>query len=375
MLFFKSKPKEKFKYLPAFNSSKFFGEKKRKNQLDFKPLVKVLKPTAKISELPDTSLENQIDIKNPRSFPGTATTDFTEVILDKIDNLSNLKVSLDRWLSNLLAKFTIILTLKAFVIGVMVSIFTLVGLLAFIDTNFIITNWQFEFSPNSYLDSGKSRELQKFLQSNRLAGIIPNNHLLFLDATNMEISVKDKFPEITKIDIVQKSFPSSATIRISTEPVLATLIMKVNSQTEFWRIAQNGKIISRDNHNLLTNSIYVDKDITYNKEEGSFEQTNFFGANLEQLDKLYTIEYVKELVTNFGLKIARVSIPSLSSPDKNFTIWLDNQVRLIFNSSQFDKRSIEARVQKVLNSPLLTQIKSSKIRYIDMRVAYRIYVG
>ena len=256
-----------------------------------------------------------------------------------------------------------------------VSIFVLVGLLAFVDTNFIITNWQFEFSSNSYLDSGKSRELQNFLQSNRLAGIIPNNHLLFLDGANMGISVKDKFPEITKIDIVQKIFPNSATIRISTEPVLATLIMKVNSQTEFWRIAQNGKIISRDNHNLLTNSIYVDKDITYNKEEGSFEQTNFFGANLEQLDKLYTIEYVKELVTNFGLKISRVSIPSLSSPDKNFTIWLDNQVRLIFNSSQFDKRSIEARVQKVLNSPLLTQIKSSKIQYIDMRVAYRIYVG
>ena len=375
MLFFKPKPKEKFKYLPAFNSSRFFGEKKRKNQLDFKPQVKVLKPTTRISALPDASLENQIDIKNPRSFPAVATADLTEVVLDKIHNLGNLKESLDRWFSNLRAKFTIISTLKAFVIGVTVSIFVLVGLLAFVDTNFIITNWQFEFSSNSYLDSGKSRELQNFLQSNRLAGIIPNNHLLFLDGANMGISVKDKFPEITKIDIVQKIFPNSATIRISTEPVLATLIMKVNSQTEFWRIAQNGKIISRDNHNLLTNSIYVDKDITYNKEEGSFEQTNFFGANLEQLDKLYTIEYVKELVTNFGLKISRVSIPSLSSPDKNFTIWLDNQVRLIFNSSQFDKRSIEARVQKVLNSPLLTQIKSSKIQYIDMRVAYRIYVG
>ena len=255
MLFFKPKPKEKFKYLPAFNSSRFFGEKKRKNQLDFKPQVKVLKPTTRISALPDASLENQIDIKNPRSFPGVAKADLTEVILDKIHNLGNLKESLDRWFSSLWAKFTIISTLKAFVISVTVSIFVLVGLLAFVDTNFIITNWQFEFSPNSYLDSGKSRELQKFLQSNRLAGIIPNNHLLFLDGANMGISAKDKFPEITKIDIVQKSFPNSATIRISTEPVLATLIMKVNSQTEFWRIAQNGKIISRDNHNLLTNSI------------------------------------------------------------------------------------------------------------------------
>ena len=45
MLFLKPKPKEKFKYLPAFNSAKFFGEKKRKTELDYKPKVKVLKPS------------------------------------------------------------------------------------------------------------------------------------------------------------------------------------------------------------------------------------------------------------------------------------------------------------------------------------------
>ena len=125
----------------------------------------------------------------------------------------------------------------------------------------------------------------------------------------------------------------------------------------------------------MTNPIYVEKDITYNKETGSFDQTNFFETNLDQLDKIYTIDYVKELLSNFGLKIDRVVIPSLSPSDKNFTIWLDNQVKLIFNSSQFDQKSIQERIQKVMNSQLINQIKNAKLQYIDMRVAHRVYVG
>lgn len=377
MLFFKPKPKEKFKFLPAFNSAKFFGEKKRKSLLDYKPLVKSFKPkklaitvNPQKNQLKKLVEENsyQIEIQNLRQLPVNFLVKLTEIRRAGISKIINSYLGL-------FAPTSIIQTLKKTLILFTVGVVGLIGFLSFMDTNFIVTGWDFEFGPNSYLDKAKCRELQNYLQANRFGGVIPNNHLLFLDGNNMQLTAKSKFPEITKIEVLQKVFPNRAKLLIHTEPVLTTLILKVNSKTEFWRIAQNGTIISKDNHNLLTNPIYVDKDITYNKETGSFDQTNFFETNLDQLDKIYTIDYVKELLSNFGLKIDRVVIPSLSPSDKNFTIWLDNQVKLIFNSSQFDQKSIQERVQKVMNSQLINQIKNAKLQYIDMRVAHRVYVG
>ena len=152
MLFLKPKPKEKFKYLPAFNSSRFFGEKKRKNQLEFKASVKIMKPSKLIYKpldetikTDDKSLESEIEIKNPRSFPSLLKPGYLDLFFDKVSNLKiNLKTRYESWFFGFCKKFTVISTLKAFVIGFGIIVFTLVGLLAFVDTNFIVTNWQFE---------------------------------------------------------------------------------------------------------------------------------------------------------------------------------------------------------------------------------------
>ena len=254
--------------------------------------------------------------------------------------------------------------------------------LTFFDTHFLIKDYNIQFSDNSYLSPNQTNQLINNLQKNKALGVFPNNQYWFLNTQTLTASAKDLIPEIEAINLTNRTWPDKAEITIETKPILITLSVKENNEQKYWRVSPEGTIVSPDEasiwHNLVTvekpyNITFQDKD---NPEDASLKNFSF-KENKVQLKKFRLIQKLWPVLEASGIKIVSTSVPSLVDSDIFFLT--QSGTKLMFDSQVFDAENQIRRATEFLSkidsdgNKIVDLEKSGKLKYIDFRIAKRLY--
>ena len=255
-----------------------------------------------------------------------------------------------------------------------VCLMTTILYLSFFDTQYTIKNWNINLTKGSYLDSQQTNKIINSYQNNRLLGIFPSNIYWFLTETNLTYLAFESEPTVKKVQITNRYLPNKAALQITTQPILATISIKIGNRNEYWRISKSGQIVSQDEANSYEKSIVVDKSISYDKIQGDFHEANIFETYPAMLDRIYFSLFVQDLLNQYPNKVAAINFSSLNVADGEVTMTLQNKTRLIFDATKFDKDSLRIRVEAVFNGKLVSRIDNGELSYIDLRIPRRVFI-
>ena len=172
--------------------------------------------------------------------------------------------------------------------------------------------------------------------------------------------------------IDNRIWPNKAEITIYTEPILATLSVNENNQERYWRISQNGRVLTEDTAGIRENVINLKKAISVT-DGSSF--TTLAGYSFEnsptQLNRFWFSFYIREYLENLGLDIISMEIESLV--DSYLTVTIFNGTKLYFESDNqvLAREHLEDRVNTIFTSEFNDRIKNNEINYIDFRIPSR----
>ena len=246
--------------------------------------------------------------------------------------------------------------------------------LSFFDTNYVVKNWQLNMAPGSYLDATQQKNIVTSFQNSRLLGIFPSNEYWFLTEPNLTYLAFDNEPSVKKIQIQSRQLPDQATLLVTTQPILATIGITVGDKQEYWRIAKDGEIISRDMSNQYEKLISVDKSISYDQARSDFRATKIFTIYPSMLNKVYFALFAQNLLNQYSTKVVSLSLSSLNVADNGISLTLENGTRIIFDARRFDQATLEERVRAIFDSELKDQIDSGSLSYVDLRIPRRVFI-
>jgi hypothetical protein len=281
-----------------------------------------------------------------------------------------------RLLFNLIFRVSSMVVFTRIILSLIVfsSILSLIYL-SFFNVSFVVKHWEIDFPKSSYLDKSSSQKLIQSFENERQFNLLPLSSYWFINDYNLTAIAKRDYNFIEKVEITKREFPNKVGIRITTMPVLATLAVMVNNTNyQYWRISQNGEVLAKDEYNIYENLIYVEKLMSFDRSNVTFKDTSIFLEDKKQLDRLYFIYTVKNILTELKHKVERVSIESLNTADYQVNFRLDNGAILMFDSSQFDKATTIRRINEISRTNIFDEIEQDKIRYIDLRLPKKIYI-
>jgi hypothetical protein len=365
---------------PQFNSKKIWNSGKK--SVGYQSRSKVFQ-----SSESKISLENGVAI-NKVFEPMKAKVDvpnFWTEISHRFDDWKKTKYNFEwfREINSWFVNFHILKKINkniSIVVGILVLIF--VSYLSFIDTHFIIKSYDIRFGDNSYLSQAQTTFLVDSLQKNKVLGFLPNNQYWFLNSQTLTASAKEIIPDIEKINLESRVWPNKATLVINTKPILVTLSVKENNEQKFWRISQDGDVVSADNAGIWENLILVEKPyvISFQDKQNndSASLKNFsFKNNKVQINKFNLVQKLLPILKENEIKVVSTSVPSLVDSDIFFLT--ENGTKLMFDSQVFDTESQVKRVSEFLKkidnngNKVLDLEQNGKLKYIDFRIAKRLY--
>jgi hypothetical protein len=247
--------------------------------------------------------------------------------------------------------------------------------LTFFDTYFLIKTYSFTFADKSYLSETELQKLSDQIKYDKFVGIIPNNQYWYTNERILTQVGKKAIPEIEKITLERRIWPNHLVLKVQSRPILVTLEIKVNNQTEFWRISQEGRVITQDKAGIYENLVTVEAPVSFTQNQS---QTNFQQYSLErdeaQINKLWSIIWLWERMEEYGIEVKTTRIPSIT--DTEVIIVTKNNTRLYFdsNTAEISKTSLRSRMQAFFESDTFEVEKQGGLAYIDFRISNkRIY--
>lgn len=255
--------------------------------------------------------------------------------------------------------------------------------LTFFDTFFLVKNYSFSFqeqnyqiqteigtkniTSKSYLSEVELQNITKAINNNRFLGLIPNNQYWYLNNRNLLISSQEVVPEITNLEIKDRLWPNGVALKLTTEPILATLGLNENGIKKYYRISQLGRVITEDIDGLKEKLITVDRRVSFNQSNVTFKDYPL-SENKTQLNRIWFSITIWELLDLYGLKPVSTTFPSIT--DTEVTIVTQNGTRLLFETDTevLSKEVLENRIKAILASSLINDEKQGKISYIDFRI-------
>ncbi len=253
--------------------------------------------------------------------------------------------------------------------------------LIFFDTFFLVKKYEITFTNGSYLDSTNVEQLIKSFNQDPFLGFIPNNQFWFLSDQNLSAVARNSNPEIVQVRIVERIWPNQVKIEITTKPILITL--GLNNRQEYWRIGQNGRVVSRDEANLRQNLVVVEKPTTLTFATNSpsdlrFENPNFADYSFEhreqQLNRFWFIIWLWAQLEELGINTVKTSIPSISDFDTDVVITTTNNTKLYFDLKSGDMVNQARRLNFAFKSKIGQQESQGELAYIDFRTPKKIFV-
>jgi hypothetical protein len=178
---------------------------------------------------------------------------------------------------------------------------------------------------------------------------------------------KSNNSQIVSVDITERQWPNQATLLVPTRPILVTLGINNN---EYWRISQEGDVLSKDEVGLYEQLVIVENRVEFNKRNTTWKDYSF-RSNRDQLNRFWFVVWLKYELQQIGVDIDYISFPSLFDTDvKVYTV---GGTILMFNSTSIDKEVLKRRVSIVMNERK-AEFDAGQYDYIDFRIPRRVYV-
>lgn len=236
-----------------------------------------------------------------------------------------------------------------------------------IDTHFITNKFNINFNNESYLENKGIEDLLLKIEKEKIMGIIPLNSYWFINTDSLTELAKRHNPDIKKVILTNKTWPNSADITITTEPVAATLVFDNKS----YIISKEGKILGDDSVFQRTNVIQLN---SFSTPENFLtqEKLNAFDKNL--LEKIFFTVFLQTQLTdlNYSVSDSRISSDLPLDTDSIITV---NKTKLFFSLDGLNAKNLTDRITKLFSSETIrSQINDGSITTIDLRFAKNVYI-
>lgn len=267
-------------------------------------------------------------------------------------------------------------------LAVCVIAFGLIGFFSYLsifDQFFTIKKYTIEYPINSYLNKQQTSDLVSHFQKNKLFRVFPNNQYWFANDLSLTASAKEIFPDIDSINVKGRQWPDQITLQVETNKPILTLWVNENNQLKYWRVNQNGKILSQDKAAIWYNLVKIEKP--YNIQNSSTEQLSLFNHSFEsdpiQKKRFVTTKALLDYFQAIGIEITKTNFPSISDSDIIMESSLGS--KFLFDSSLFDTASQIQRLDYFLKSKVdktdyYALHAKGDFAYFDFRVAQKIHI-
>jgi hypothetical protein len=255
--------------------------------------------------------------------------------------------------------------------GLLLSIFLGFIYISFFDRYFLVKTYTFSFADSSYLSSQELDLLSDHFSSQSTFGFLPENQYWYLNERNLTLSANEVIPEINTISVKSRTWPDQVELKIDTEPILATLAVTENRRQKYWRISQQGRVVTEDIAGLREKLIEVKRPILFDTNDVTFK-SYALQREYDQVNRLWFANWLWRLLEtgedNLGLTIRHTYFPSLV--DTDVVMVTDQGTELWFESDidQIARENQEARIRAILNSQVYTSLQRGEVAYIDFRI-------
>ncbi len=259
----------------------------------------------------------------------------------------------------------------------LIVIFTLVSFLylSILDTNYLVQDWAFKYTQDTFLDQEKIEKIVNKFQEERLFGILPSNEYWFANEKNLTYLAKTAVPQVKSIKILSRTFPNKLTLELDLAETISTLVLDINNTKQFWRIDKYGNTFTQDYSGKYINLVYIDTPVIFEDSNKQLSDLDIFKDNSKQLDKIYFTIFIRQLLNSLNYTPSSIRLSSINPADGVVSVYLGVNTFLRFDIYKFDKKNVEDRVREVFNSRTLAdKLKSEEINYIDLSIPKKIYV-
>ena len=259
----------------------------------------------------------------------------------------------------------------------LIVIFTLVSFLylSILDTNYLVQDWAFKYTQDTFLDQEKIEKIVNKFQEERLFGILPSNEYWFANEKNLTYLAKTAVPQVKSIKILSRTFPNKLTLELDLAETISTLVLDINNTKQFWRIDKYGNTFTQDYSGKYINLVYIDTPVIFEDSNKQLSDLDIFKDNSKQLDKIYFTIFIRQLLNSLNYTPSSIRLSSINPADGVVSVYLGVNTFLRFDIYKFDKKNVEDRVREVFNSRILAdKLKSEEINYIDLSIPKKIYV-
>ncbi len=353
----------------------YYGSKKPEDIAEIKSQIRVFKPSE------DTKIKNVLKRKsNPKDKPKNYLFGFKNFSSEDKLFASFRELTLENFWKQIkifLFQLDIKRRLNKLVIfGLILSIILFVFYLAAFDRFFLVNNYRVIFAENSFLAPKEIQQLAVAFNTQKIAGVVPNNQFWFVNDFNLTAIAKKEIPEVNSVKIIDRIWPNTLVIQIRTDPILLTLGVYERNQKKYWRVAQNGRIFTEDSAYLFDKLVFVETPINLVANDQTGEILTLQDYALEnsetQLNRLWFIIWLWQQLgpdgEGYDIKIIDTRLPSLV--DTDVIMQTRSGVDLYFDSNinQVPRESLRNRLRAVFRSQFREEVLDGKIRYLDFRL-------
>jgi hypothetical protein len=249
-----------------------------------------------------------------------------------------------------------------------VILFGFCGYLLIVDKYFLVKNIDITFAKGSYLSRKDAIGFKKSFESSYF-NLLAKNQIWFISSPVITTIAREINPEIANVEIIERILPNTLKLKVSTEPILATLNFNTNQS---WRISKTGRFTTQDDIGIQDKPVNVTKPIIWNTNQ--YDLSNFNIRNINgQLNRLYFIEYTNNLIKELDLNVVTSSLDTIDDTQAN--IVTTNDTQLLFDSDKTSLINHTSRVKNVLtNTKIQDSIRSNKMSYIDFRIPENVFL-
>jgi len=224
------------------------------------------------------------------------------------------------------------------------------------------------FTGNSYLSLAQIHQITKAFNQKKFLATIPNNQYWFLNDGNLTLLAKSEVPEVESVKIISRSFPNKVTLKINTQPILATLKITEKGQVKYWRISQEGRVITEDTAGLGEKLIEVDKSVLFSQNQATF-QNYPLQKDLVQVNRIWMTDYIQKFLDKNQISVISRVFPSITDTDVIFVT--SQNTRLLFDSdiNSLPREILDARLNILINRTLIDDLNRNSLAYIDFRIS------
>jgi hypothetical protein len=281
-----------------------------------------------------------------------------------------------------ISKWRVLERMNQFIFGsILVFTALFIVYLSLFDTLFLVKSYSISFDYSeknqqySYLDTVSTKGLINNIKKQRFLGLVPSNQLWFLNSQNLTNVAQKSNPSVTSVSVERRIWPNNAQLKITTEPILLTLGITLGNNTtnsEYWRIAKDGEIMTSDDSGIREKLVVVEKSVQFNKSDKNLRDISF-NNNSEQMDRFWFTMWLWDELKTQNIPVLKTSYPSLFDNDVN--VQLVNGTILQFTNQTTSKEGQKLRIEQFFSNPAYrSELNDGKFGYVDFRIQKRIFV-